>query len=256
MGVQKGKIPSGVWRIADYVAATPFHSSNFSSLGELGAAPFSFNTQKATMASGNSTVGGNAETYTHFSDGSIELQLKHITAQNLALGLNAELVTVAATPITGEAHKAYTGGFVPSENLIDITQPVVLKKGATVIDTDDYTVRVDGIEYAASFTTAGLITADDVTWDYTPIGGYNIEALVNSAPEKRLLYTGHARNLGKYSSAKVWRCKPELVNSLQTVVTNNEYMDITLRFEILEDPTITEPGLSKFQKLEEPNLSA
>jgi hypothetical protein len=252
MAIKRGILPSGNWKIGTYDAAIAFGNTEFRDLGELTAAPYTFNVERAVLPSGNSRQGGNAEVYERISEVFVDLDLRHATPENVALGLRGDATALTAVAITGEAHVLRAGGFVPADRIIDETVAPVLKKGATVIDTDDYTVSAGGITFVAAPATVGVADGDAITFDYTPVASYDIETLVNDAPEVRLFYDGYARNLGKSRTARIYRAQPSLVSSLENVTTGNEYLLLKIRFEILEDPSITDSGLSKFMKLTEP----
>lgn len=249
---KRGMLPSGKWKIGTYDAAIAFGNTDFRDVGELTAAPYTFNVERAVLPSGNSQQGGNAEVYERVSEVFLDLDLRHITPENLALGLRGDATALTATPIVGEPHVLRAGGFIPADRIIDTTVAPVLKEGATVIAPADYTVSEGGITFNSTLTTVGLVDGDPITLDYTPVASYDIEALVNDAPEVRLFYEGHARNLGKSRTARIYRAQPSLISSIENVGTGNEYLTLKIRFEILEDPTITASGLSKFMKLTEP----
>lgn len=254
-GVQKGVVPSGEWEIGDYSASIPYAKTKWRPVGELDGAPWTFNTESAAIASSSSLTGGNAEIYTQFKEGKLELRFKQFPVENLALMLGASLTAVTTTPIVGEVHAVHKDSFVPTDYLIDITVDPVLKKGVTVIDTDDYTYDQHGFYFKDTLTTAGLVEDDDFTADYTPLAGYDLEALVDLTKEYRLNFRGKARNSGKNTKANVWRCKPGLVQGLETASPKAEYITGSITFDILEDPLITETGMSKFLHIHDQKMS-
>ena len=73
------------------------------------------------------------------------MDLRVFSLSNLALALwGTATAALGVTAITGEAHVIHAGSFVPADRIINTAVAPVIKKGATVIDTDDYTVSSGG----------------------------------------------------------------------------------------------------------------
>lgn len=245
-----GLIGAGKIKIAVYDSSVPFGKRKFRDVLNASKLGYSFSEDKQTMPDYRSPSGGNYDAYSRISEVKLDIELLELIVDNLALALWGSTTALTAAAITGEAHKIYAGAFVPTERVIDTTVAPVVKKGATTISTDDYTVSPGGITIAATISTAGAVDGDDITIDYTPRAGADVQALINSAPEVSLFFEGYNRNTGKYRTAKIHRVKLGVASSIENIGTS--YIPLALTGEVIKDESITGAGLSQFFELEEP----
>lgn len=181
-------------------------------------------------------------------DQTIDIDAREWNPKNIALKLWGTATQQAATAITGEAHVVKAGAITFADRIFDKTHPVVIKKGATAIDTDDYTVLDDGIgvQWADTLTTAGLLTGDAVTWEYTPVASVKVEALTKLNP----IYTITVSGINAVDGTRVYRCyyKCQLAPTSADDLINEDFLTNPLKFTILEDDTITS-GSKFFREL-------
>lgn len=193
----------------------------------------------------NRTGGGSRDTVNQIKDVMYEAKLQDWNAVNFArgvFGLNSE---IAAGTIVGEAHKAYKG------SLIRLAHPaptsVVVKIGAvTVVAGTNYEVRPEGI-YILDLA-ATIVDDDDVLIDYAHTGYDVIQALVTSAPTLELRFGG--MNEADNSSPLIvdfFRVKMNATGGLGLITS--DFAELDQKGELLEDPTKTGVGISKFMKV-------
>lgn len=151
---------------------------------------------------------------------------------------------VSATAIVDEPHVANAGAFVPTKRIINTSVAPVVKKGVAVVDTDDYTVSSGGIEFVDTLTTSGLIDGDDILISYTPMPGFNIEALVTSAPLVSVFFNGINAYDGKPFTDRIWKARLGLPSDFSLIASEIQPLQVSLAIE--QDTTIIGTGLSQY----------
>lgn len=242
-------IGSGKIKIAPVDSGASFALRAFVDVGNTSAFQFSFSENKQELRDYRDPSGGVDASVSRIESVTGQMDLRHFTADNLALALWGTTAALAATAITGEAHKAYVGKFVPTDRLINTTVAPVIKKGATTLDTDDYTVSAGGITFAGTFTTVGLVDADDITIDYTPLAGNDIQSLINAAPNVSVFFEGVNAVTGKYASVRMYKCKLGVAANIGLI--GDDFGTLQLSFTVEKDETVAGAGTSKYFALQQ-----
>lgn len=241
--IGKGKI-----KLADFSSGASFGLRNFRDIANTSVFRFSFTEQEVTLEDFRDASGGTDASYKRIDAVSGQIDPRHYTAENLAMVLWGATSAVAATPITNEAHIIKEGGFIATDRIIDTTVAPVVKKGATVIDTDDYIVSTGGITIAATITTATVVDGDAITIDYTPKAGADIQGIINSAPTMSLLFEGVNANTGNPLIVRAHKVKLGVAQNVDMIGSDFGTLTVSLSFE--KDDTITTPGLSKYLSIQ------
>ena len=164
----------------------------------------------------------------------------------LALGLRG-IVTEqdSVAPITGEAHADVAkGSLVVFDRFPDLTQPIVVKKGAaTIAKAANYEPKRVGIFILAD--AVGVTAGDDITVEYTPLAEDTVEALTVSGDEYYLFFDGlNEAASGKPVAVEAMRLNFSPMKSLGLVTT--ELGDVELEAEVLGDESVTAEDESKY----------
>lgn len=238
-------------KAAPYALAQLFEDRPFDDLSQISKVDFSASEEKQTIPDLRSPGGGTWATYSRVGDMNLSIELRDFTNENLVLSLWGGTTPLAATAITGEAHVVKAGKFIPAKRIIDLTVPVVLKKGSTAIAPADYIASFGGVTFAKTLTTAGLVDDDDITFDYTPKASVDIEALVNSSPEVSLFGEGVNDFDGKLYTLRVWKAKVGIPANIGFV--SETLGTLPMEVAIQKDETIVGVGSSQYFKLERAN---
>jgi hypothetical protein len=121
---------------------------------------FSFSKRKRSCPTYASPAGGIDASVKRISDVTGSIDLRHFSADNLALALWGTTAVLSATPIVAEAgYKIVPLMFIPTKRLINTSVAPVVKKGATTVLAADYTVSAGGITIAAPSPPAAYCPA-------------------------------------------------------------------------------------------------
>jgi len=237
-------IGSGKIKIAPFDSASVFGKRAFVDVGNSSTFQFSFSEDKKTLRDNRDPSGGTDASFARLDSISGQMDLRHFTAANLAMALWGTTTVLAATAITGEAHKAHFGKFVPMDRLINTTVALVVKKDTTTIAAADYTVSIGGLTFADTLSTEGVTDADDITVDYTPLAGSDIQALINSAPNVSIFFEGTNAVDGKAASVRMYKCKLGVASNIGFI--GDDFGTLTITFTIEKDETVPGTGRSKY----------
>lgn len=236
-------------RIAPYDSGASFVSRAFVYAENASKFTFAFTQEEKKLLDYASPSGGIDATVVRLSDSTGSMDLRHFTPDNLAMALWGTTAAKNATPIVGEAGgKIVPNMFVPTARLINTSVAPVVKKGATVIDTDDYTVSAGGITIAATITTAGVISGDSITIDYTPALSDQVQALITSAPDVSIHVEGINEVDGKYTVGRFYKCKLGVAAGIDLI--GDDFGTLAVSFTIQKDETVVGVGISQYFQLE------
>lgn len=107
--IGKGKI-----RLAPFASGDSFWERAFEDIENTSVFRFSFSEQETTLPDYTNAGGGTDASQKRIDAVTGQIDPRHYTAANLARVLWGSSTAVAATPITGEAHKLRLGKFVPT----------------------------------------------------------------------------------------------------------------------------------------------
>lgn len=242
-------IGSGVIEVAAYDASVDFYSRAFRDIGNNTAFNYSTQVQERNLASFRSPAGGTFASAPRIDTVSGQIDCRSFNPDNLALALWGAKTSAAATAITGEAHVLHAGKFVPTKRLINTGTAPVVKKGATTLDTDDYTVSEHGITFAATLTTVGVADGDAITVDYTPKATIDVNALIASAPLVSIFLRGFDAVSGEPHTMAIWKAKMGAPSQVDKI--GDDFGTLALPFTIEQDTTIVGAGLSQYFLLQQ-----
>jgi len=241
-------IGTGKIKIATYASGASFALRKFVDVGNASVFEYSFSESKKELLDYQDPAGGTAASVTKIDKVEGKMDLRKFTAENLALALWGSTSVLNTTAIVGEAHVINPGAFVPTNRIINTTIAPVVKKGATTIDTADYTVSPGGITIASTITTAGVIAGDAITIDYTPKASNDVQALIASAPTVSIFFEGVNSVDGKAAMARLYNVKLGVAGNVGQI--GEDFGTLSLTFTVNKDTTVTGAGISQFLKLE------
>ena len=237
-------------RVALYSAGTTFENRPFRYLENVSAFQFSFSEEEKKLLDYASASGGVDATVKRITDVTGSMDLRHFTADNLALALWGTTSALTATPIVGEAgYKIVPNMFVPTKRLINTTVAPVVKKGATTILAADYTVSAGGITISSTITTGTVLSGDAITIDYTPLIGADVQSLMSSAPDVSIHVEGVNEVDGKYTVFKGYKCKLGVASDVGMI--GEDFGTLKLSFAMQKDETIVTGGKSQYFEMQQ-----
>lgn len=229
-------IQNGKTAFADYSSAIPYANRQFTRVGNASVLTLNVNEETKDLLDYQDGSGGLAASYRRVQSVTGQIDLRDISAANLALALWGTTAALGVTAITGETHKIYPGAFIPTNRLINTTIAPVVKKGATTVATTDYVVSKAGILIASTITTGGVTSGDSITIDYTPAAGNDVQALINTAPLKSLHFEGVNQVDGKYVNLRIWQIKLGAPKNISMI--GDDFATLSLEFSVIKDTTI------------------
>jgi len=237
-------------RVALYSAGSTFENRPFRYVENVSNFQFSFSEEEKKLADYASASGGVDASVKRISDVSGSIDMRHFSADNLALALWGTTAALTATPIVGESgYKIVPNMFVPTKRLINTSVAPVVKKGATTILAADYSVSAGGITIGSTITTGGVISGDDVTIDYTPVASGSVQALMTTSPEVSIVFDGINSVNGKALVIKIFKANLGALSSLQLI--SDDFVTMSLPFTLVRDRSITTTGKSQYVLIEQ-----
>lgn len=241
-------IGSGKIKIADYASGSAFSNRQFRDVGNASIFQFAFSQDLKTLRDFQDPAGGIADTAIRLDVASGQIDLREFNVANLALALWGTTTALNTTAIVGEAgHFIKVNTFMPTNRLINTSIAPVLKKGATVILTADYTVSKAGITFNSTVTTGAVADGDAITIDYTPVASADVQALINTAPNVSIMFEGINAVTGKYASVKIYKAKLGVPANLDFI--GEDFGTLSLNFTAQKDTTVASAG--KFLAIEQ-----
>jgi hypothetical protein len=239
-----GFIGTGKIKLALYSSGASFAARKFTDVGNASVFQYSFSEEKKELKDFQDPAGGTDSTVTRINTIDGQIDLRDFKASNLALALWGTTSTLNTTAITGEAHVINASAFIPTNRIINTTVAPVVKKGATVVSTNDYTVSAGGITIAATISTATVVDGDAITIDYTPKASVDIQALINSAPEVSIFFEGYNQVTGKASMRRIYKAKLGVAQNINEI--GEDFGTLQVSLSIQKDTTVSGTGVSQF----------
>lgn len=221
-------------------------------VGNATAFSYSADEDKKELKNFRTAGGGNYNSLSRIDAVNINLTLSDFSAENLSLGLFGGITAVAAGAVTGENQTTPADVSVdfllPTDNIIDTAQTVtVAGSGGTPTYTEntDYEVKASGIKVLA----AGSIPASTtLEIDYTKKESNLVEAFVNAAQNRKIVVDAlNEAQGGTPVVITVHRAK--FGPAQETPFIGDDFGEISLEGEALQDTTITTAGLSQYLKV-------
>lgn len=237
-------------RVALYSAGSTFENRPFRYVENVSNFQFSFSEEEKKLLDYASAAGGIDASVKRISDVTGSIDLRHFSADNLALALWGTTAVLSATPIVAEAgYKIVPLMFIPTKRLINTSVDPVVKKGATTVLAADYTVSAGGITIAATITTGSVSSGDAITIDYTPQASNDVQALISSAPDVSIHVEGVNEVDGKYTLFKGWKAKLGVAQNVSLIGEDFGTLTVSLTFQ--KDETIVTAGKSQYFEMQQ-----
>lgn len=214
------------------------------------------NTSKLTVAATFDKIvlenyqgeGGNDDVFYQFKEGTITLECRHVSIAMLMIALGATTAAVAAGEVDDETHTVVAlGKLIALDNLQDMDEPLVVSSGATTYTEGTHYTRVNAGIIPKVVETGGIAAAETLTFEYTIHPHQVMQALVKSITEKGLLFDGKNQRNASPWRGDFYRVGWSPSDSYELI--SKEFMNFTLKGEILAYDGITTPGASKFYKM-------
>lgn len=199
--------------------------------------------------------GGNRNVREVVTDVTAAIGMYDLTATNVARVTRATVDSVAAGVVTDEvlACAGAEGELIPFKNLPDLSVAPVIKTAADValVAGTDYLLSPHGV-----FVTAGsAITVAGIKASYTKLAADALQLLNGSQVELEFYIAGlNDAQSGEPFSLRPRRAKLGLINQLN--VFGTEYIKLEANAELLADPLVLDPGISKFCAMQIVNKAA
>jgi len=207
---------------------------------------YSADEEKKELLNYRTAGGGNYNSLTRVSAVNVNLTLSDFSAENLSLGLFGEVSAHTGAAQSNEAQTTPADVSVdfllPTDYVIDTTQTVTV---ATYTEGTDFEVKAAGLLILASGSIPAS-TALDIS--YTSKSVDVVEAFVNAAQDRRIVVDGlNEAQGGTPVVIEVHRAK--FGPAQETAFIGDEFGEISLSGEALQDTTITTSGLSQYLKV-------
>lgn len=224
-------------------------------IGNCSALKFGIAEDKKELNDYTRTGGGLLDSVTMIKSVTASMSVSNLSPENLALATRGTTSAVASATVTDEAHAdILLGSLIRLAKVPDVTAPVTVKKGATVIaSAGNWEINGAGLWIAAA--PADLLANDDITVSYTALAGDVVQAMTTSNEEYTLIFSGlnEARS-GKPVIVTVHRLKFSPAASLDWIA--DDFGQLEMSADLLADATVTGSGLSKYMKIEMASQSA
>lgn len=247
---RQGSIFKGKLKLAVYDGSVPFGKRKFRDIENTSVFRFSFSETEATLPDYRDASGGTDTSYKRVDAVTGQIDPRHYTPENWAMVLWGSTSNLAATAITGEEHIINAGAFVPTDRIIDMTVAPVVKKGATVINTADYTVSPGGISVASTITTASVVDGDTITLDYTPLASFDVQALVTAAPLMSLFFEGVDAVSEEPVIVRGHKVRLGVAQNVDMIAEGDTFGTLTVSLTFEKDETVVGVGKSKYVEVQ------
>ena len=214
--------------------------------GNSTAFSYSADEEKKELKNYRTSAGGNYNALTRINAVNINITMSDFSAQNLSLGLFGGITAVAAGAVTDEAQTTPSDVSVdfllPTDHIVDTTETLTVT-GYT--DGTDFEKVSGGIIVLAS----GSIPASTaLAISYTKKASNLVEAFVNAARNRKIvvLIENEAQS-GTPMVITIHRAK--FGPAQETAFIGDDFGEITLAGEALQDTSITTTGLSQYLKI-------
>lgn len=219
-------------------------------IGNVSELKFTFEEEKKEQADFTTAGGGLANSITRIKTVGISLTAVDFSDDNLALATYGKKTDVSATAVIGEsivapADIADGDRLIETANVIDTTVDPVLTTdpaGTTYVEGVDYVVKTGGI---VILSAGSVVASAALLLDYTKKAVGVIEALTNTAEERRLVFIGlNEAQSGAPMVITAYRAKFGPTSELSLI--GDDFGSIAIAGDVLSDASITAAGKSKF----------
>ncbi len=218
------------------------------SLMEVDQFDLAYNQTAIDLPDNQNVGGGIADTVYRIDNMEVSFKMRNFSSYNFALSEFGSFTSAAGAAITDEVSPAYAGSFIPTLypgiTLVSVNDAAA--GGGTVFtEGTDYEVRSGGIYILDSFTG---VDAADVYISYTHPGVDIIQALTESGKEYEIFVDAMNEALsGDPFTHRLYRVKVSPAATL-ALLGGGAYGEMAVTGKVLQDPTKTGTGISKYMK--------
>lgn len=233
---------SGIFKGTPYMA--PYGTAALASLGNTAKISHNAEVEEKELPDYENPGGGIADSVTRLKSAKVTLELKKVSAKNLALAFGGDLTAITAGAVTAEEHEATLGALIPLNKPQDMSAILTVKDST---DTDTY---VEGEDYTRVRAGVILLESGDIADEelikiaYTALAGNTIEGLINLTDEYHLLVDGINERDNKPVLADYYRVKFGPAKNVEWI--GDDFVSLTLEGTVLKDETKTGTGVSQY----------
>ncbi|EIY4766838.1 hypothetical protein MM188_003220 [Vibrio cholerae] len=180
--------------------------------------------------------GGLADAVTRIKKVQLKITTHTLNQENIAIAVRGTVQAGSVAAVSDAPVKVVLGGLTELPAMLDISKEVVVKKDAVVIAAEAGGVVNYQLTPAGIMFFAGVADGDAVTVSFTPRARNEVQALMNSGKEFRIVFNGmNEAKSGAPSIVRVHRWKPSPAESLSLI--GEDFGELTLTGEVLADTT-------------------
>lgn len=209
---------------------------------------------KINQANTSTPGGGNRATVNRINELTFAATLQDLSPINLARALRATHTEVEANTVTDAAYTAYKDGLLPLPHVLPTSVVVKDSSNATIPAAGNYEVRPEGIWFYDNANAFGANATMAVKVSYAHSGFDVLEALTRSSPILEMRFAGlnEAFGDGTVGAAPqlvdIYRVSMSATQGLN-LISAGEFATLAIEGEVLQDPTKTGVGISKYFKV-------
>lgn len=178
----------------------------------------------------------------------IDATMHELSPENLAMLFFGSTSAVTEAAVSNEVVRAFKGGLSPTANQIKTSASVTVTGAGgtpTYVAGTDYTVSAAGIYVPA---TSAIANDVNIEVDYTKRAADVVEVLTQAAGEYKLIFDGlNEAESGRPVTLTVHRMKFGAPKDIGWI--GDDFAALAVSGEVLSDPAIINPGLSKYYKV-------
>lgn len=217
------------------------------SIGGVEELTLAIDEEKITQANTSSSGGGNRAVVYRINELTMTAKLQDLNPVNLARALRATASLVAASTVSNELHTARRGGLLRLAHIKPTTVAVTDAADAAIPALGNYEVLPEGLFF---YDDAPDIAAEgeSIKVSYA-FGGYDVlQALTTAAPVLEMTFAGVNEAMEDASSVvDLYRVQMSATQGLN-LITAGEFSTLDIAGEVLQDPTKSGAGVSKYFK--------
>ena len=233
---------SGMIHFREYQSATPFIEAGNCSALSLSPQVNSLELQNFTLPGG-----GLQNEVSRMSGVEMAYTFHDFSGENIARGLRGTATDITGGTATAEAVVAYKGGMTPLAKIpLAITSVEPVGGGTPYVAGTDYELRNGGLYIPTTSTIPTPVAgAANIEVDYSYAAQVRVEALINSAKQYEVLFTGlnEARS-GKAVRIRVHKVSGGVLASFAAI--GEEYGAGEVTGKVLMDGTKVGDAISKY----------
>ena len=206
---------------------------------------------KTNQANTSSPGGGNRATVNRINELTLTATLQDLNPVNLARAVRATHTEVAANTVVDALHTAYADGLLALPHVLPSAVVVKDSSDATIPAAGNYEVRPEGLWFFHGANAFGANPSMAVKVSYAHSGFDLMEALTRASPILEMRFAG----LNEAFTDGTVGATPQLVDIYRVsmsatqglnLISSGEFATLAIEGEVLQDPTKTGVGVSKY----------